>query len=320
MLVFDRENWPKHRPWALFVAFITLLAFTWCLYELWRDDEGRWPSGGSVVGLTLGTIGGVLIGFEMFLWPRKSLRRLRLGRMKFWMAAHIWLGLMIFPLLLFHGGFHFSVVRSPLAGVLMWLLAGVTLSGIFGLWLQNVIPKRMLNEVPAETIHSQIPHVLAMYKEQAEQWIAVARTGELPPGSADGQKAMVFEEQKQAGRVKAKTAGVVATIIDVSSAEHVEAFYHKQIEPFLKSSNPTLHPLGSRRQSDALFERLRKSVSPQAAQLVNQLEGLCQTRSQFHVQSRLHNWLHSWLVFHVALSVVLTVLMIVHIYVALRYH
>ena len=67
--------------------------------------------------------GGAIILFEMLLWPRKSLwRGWRLGRTKLWMTAHIWLGLLTIPLLLLHGGFHFSLTTSTLAAVLMWLL------------------------------------------------------------------------------------------------------------------------------------------------------------------------------------------------------
>ena len=81
-----------------------------------------WPGGGSPPGFAYGVLGGGIILFEMLLWPRKSLwRGWRLGRTKLWMTAHIWLGLLTLPLLLLHGGFHFSLsgldtrVRSHVA-------------------------------------------------------------------------------------------------------------------------------------------------------------------------------------------------------------
>ena len=42
----------------------------------------------------------------------------------------------------------------------MWLFAVILVSGIFGVALQNYIPRRMTELVPHETIYEQIPTVI----------------------------------------------------------------------------------------------------------------------------------------------------------------
>ena len=125
-------------------------------------------------GFALGVIGGLVILFEMLLWPRKSwFRGWRLGRAKVWMTAHIWLGLLTLPLLLMHGGFHFNLWSSTLAAALLWLLVLVVGSGLLGLTFQNILPRLMLDQVPSETIYAQIGHVLEQYRAEAGRLVEI---------------------------------------------------------------------------------------------------------------------------------------------------
>ena len=172
MLVFGRENWPIQRTWCFTTAAGTAASVIVYLIFGLRSGSWTWPGGASPPGFVFGVLGGGIIIFEMLLWPRKSLLRgWRLGRTKLWMTAHIWLGLLTIPLLLLHGGFHFSLTTSTLAAVLMWLLVLVVSSGLFGLALQNFVPRLMLQEVPAETIYSQIGHVLEQYQAEADRLV-----------------------------------------------------------------------------------------------------------------------------------------------------
>ena len=186
MLVFGRENWPDHRPWCIATVIATAAAVI--AYVAYGFSSGSWspPGGGSPPGFAYGVLGGLIILFEMLLWPRKSLwRGWRLGRTKLWMTAHIWLGLLTLPLLLLHGGFHFRLATSTLAAVLMWLLVLVVGNGAFGLVLQNIIPKLMLDHVPAETIYSQIGHILEHYRAEARRLVELTSGETVEPGIAE---------------------------------------------------------------------------------------------------------------------------------------
>jgi hypothetical protein len=326
MLVFDRENWPYHRSWCLATALATAAGAIWYVLYGFGSGSWSWPGGGSPPGFAYGVLGGAIILFEMLLWPRKSLwRGWRLGRTKWWMTGHIWLGLLSLPLLLLHGGFHFNPATSPLAAVLMWLLVLVVVSGIFGLVVQQVVPRLMLDRLPAETITSQIDRVLGQYRDDAERMVR-ATCGE-PKGDGTGEVAreapglVAIGAVRQVGRVQGKVvqAGFEAGYVPESGP--LLAFYRDLIEPYLRAKSGTGMglPLSSARRAAALFQALKDRLPPRAHPVVDRLADLCDQRRQFDLQARLHHWLFTWLGVHVALSVALLILMAVHVFLALKY-
>jgi hypothetical protein len=329
MLVFGRENWRAHLPWC--VAMIVATAVAAIGYVTYGFSSGSWsqPGGASPPGFAYGVAGGAIILFEMLLWPRKSLLRgWRLGRTKHWMTAHIWLGLLTIPLLLLHGGFHFSIGTSTLAAVLMWLLVLVVSSGVLGLVLQNIVPRLMLDQVPAETIHAQIGHILEQYRAEASRLVDVT-CGD--PAASKGERAMpaevnpTFESRigsgslRQVGRVQGKVVQTSTQVNWVPGSEELRGFYRDQVDPYLRARSGTRMRLGSQTQSRAMFQALEARLPPAAHEAVKCLADLCDQRRQFDLQSRMHFWLHAWLGAHVALSVALTLLMIIHAVLALEY-
>src|SRR5262245_23615163 len=145
------NNFAQHRPWIVAVAVLSVLAGVW--FVVAGLGKAAWPGGSSVPGFTFGVAGGLIILFEFLLWPRKKARTWRIGQTKTWMRAHIWLGLLTVPLLILHSGLTWG---GTLSAVLLLLLLVVVASGVWGLALQQMLPQRMLHDIPAETIHSQI--------------------------------------------------------------------------------------------------------------------------------------------------------------------
>ena len=88
----------------------------------------------------------------------------------------------------------------------MWLLVMVVGSGMIGLVLQNVIPRVMLDQVPAETIYSQIGHILDQYRGEAERLVELT-CGRSPAGGEGGDEEALVGEPRRAvvrlGRVGA---------------------------------------------------------------------------------------------------------------------
>ena len=324
MLVFDRENWPYHRSWCFSTLVATAACLIWYVIYGFGTGSWNWPGGGSPPGFTYGLLGGAIILFEMLLWPRKSLwRGWRLGRTKWWMTAHIWLGLLTLPLLLLHGGFHFNLATSSLAAVLMWLLVGVIGSGIFGLVVQNLVPRLMLEQLPAETITSQIGRVLDQYREDAERMVRATCGVTLTDGRGEAAREapgfVAVGIVRQVGRIQGKVVQAAFEAVFVPESEPLLAFYREQVEPYLCARDGTGHPLGSARGTAALFQALKGHLRAEAHPVVDRLVDLCDQRRQFDLQIRLHSWLFTWLGIHVALSVALLVLMIVHVFLALKY-
>jgi hypothetical protein len=325
MLIFDRENWRHHRIWCLATVLATAAAVVCYVAYGFSSGSWSWPGGASPPGFAYGVMGGAIIVFEMLLWPRKSWwRGWRLGRTKWWMTAHIWLGLLTLPLLLLHGGFHFNLVRSTLAAILMWLLVFVVVSGVFGLIVQNIVPRMMLDWVPAETIYGQIDHVLERYCSDAERLVDVTcRQG--PRGGSTGERGtgapslFPVETVRQVGRVQGKVVDVEIGAGYVPESEPLLAFFGDQVAPFLRAKSGRGLPLGSPRRAASLFSSLKTVLRAEAHPVVDYLADICDQRRQFDLQSRLHGWLYIWLAVHVALSVALFVLMLLHIALALRY-
>ncbi len=94
--------------------------------------------------------------FAGLLGARKKVPIWRVGRAQAWMRGHLWLGLVSFPLILFHSGFHFGV---GLTKALMWLFVVVFVSGIVGAVLQHFMPRLTTQRIPLETIYEQIGRV-----------------------------------------------------------------------------------------------------------------------------------------------------------------
>jgi hypothetical protein len=157
------------------VTAVTLAALGWSLGH-WFGSS-RFPGGSSLPGLVFGVAAGVIIVFECLLWPRKwrRVRALRIGRTQTWLRAHIWLGLLSVPLVLLHSGFTWG---GPLSTVLAVVFGIVICSGIFGLVMQQILPRQMLESTPAETIYSQIDYVSRQFAADAQRLVLAACGGD----------------------------------------------------------------------------------------------------------------------------------------------
>ncbi len=161
-MIIDRT----HRLWIAMSAGACILAAI--AYGWYAAGSPAGPRGGSAAGLLFGIAGYALMLFAGLLGARKKVPTWRLGRAQTWMRGHLWLGLLSFPLILFHAGFAW---RGPLTAILMLLLVIVIVSGIFGAALQHFLPRIMTVQVPMETIFEEIPHVRAQLREEADQLV-----------------------------------------------------------------------------------------------------------------------------------------------------
>jgi hypothetical protein len=95
----------------------------------WHSPPGG-PNGGTWLGYTLGTVGAVIIAWLSWLGRRKRNYASRLGTVRGWLSAHVYLGLSLVTIATLHTGFHFGWNVHTLAYVLMLL---VIASGIYGI-------------------------------------------------------------------------------------------------------------------------------------------------------------------------------------------
>ena len=174
------NNW-KHFPWFVFVVLATIAAGV--LY-VGNFHPGRLPAwlqlppaliqeptehhtvGGTPLGLWFGAISLAIFIFAALLSLRKKIPLWRVGTVQRWLRAHIWLTLLTIPLILFHSGFRLGGAMTTL---LMLLYAIVMVSGIYGLFLQHIMPRLMKERLPAETVFEQIPHIRTQLAAAAEK-------------------------------------------------------------------------------------------------------------------------------------------------------
>jgi hypothetical protein len=302
-------------------------------YAIASIRSGEFLGGDSVVGLVCGIAAALIIIFEMLLWPRKALRRLRLAPAKHWMAAHIWFGLACLPLAMLHAGC--QVPNSMLAITLMIALLLAVISGVYGLVLQNILPSWMLRHLPAETIYSQINYVSQQAVEDAHRLLLAvcgpdpARSpeemGQHRASAADASlaepgvpQAVVVGAVRTTGNVRGRVLRTTAVLASKEDASILwDAF--RALRPFLLRGASAGGPVADTRNADRWFDLLRRSCTPAGHEILNALQQLCDQRRQFDVQRRVHYWLHGWIPLHVGLSVAVVILLAAHIITALKY-
>jgi hypothetical protein len=125
-------------------------------------------SGGSIAGLMFGIASLAAMTFAGLLAVRKKFPGLRLGSAQFWLRGHIWLGLLSVPLAFYHSSFRFG---GTLETALMIVFLAVIASGVYGLAMQQMLPRFLKVRVPLETFPQQIPHLCQKFLEEGDQLI-----------------------------------------------------------------------------------------------------------------------------------------------------
>ena len=327
------RNFRLHLLFALlaFLPSMVLIGLYWS--DSMQADE--WLGGGSRAGLLCGVFAGLIIAFEMLLWPRKALRRLRLGPTRYWMAAHIWFGLASLPLAIFHCGFHLGGLL-PTTFMVVFVLT--ILSGVYGLAMQNFLPGWMLRNLPYETIYSQIDYVSEQTVNDARRLLnkACGRDVNQTTGEDEGrvglQEALEMADDMEAARSATVVVGAVRQAGRTSgrtfetrqvpnAREDGAALWNafREIKPFLLRGKDVSSPVTDRPKSVLWFQRLRSACNETAVPVIDSLEQMCDQRRQFDAQQTVHRWLHNWIPIHIGLSVAVSVLLAAHIFTALKY-
>ena len=296
-----------HRNSIIFTVAATIVGAVG--YRAYVAASPYGASGGSWTGLFFGIAGTLAMVLAGLLAARKKVRTWRLGPARAWMQMHIWLGILAVPLILFHAGFRLG---GALTTTLMALFAIVTLSGIFGLVLQQYLPGLMTERVPLETLVGQMDHVRAGLATDAYELVASV-TGALPEAAAEQARLAAEAEVvktrpgnwKQIARKPAATA-------PAADAALLKDVYLKEIRPYLlrdpraRTTPPDLRALAVRAPED---------WRPK----LERLAAICEESYQLAVQRRMHDLLHGWLFVHAPLSFALFVLVAFHIIMALKY-
>ena len=305
----------SHRRWG--IACLILLALATAVYVPYASRALHGPRGGSWPGLAYGAAGLVLMLYAGVLGLRRRVPTWRVGRATTWMKGHFWLGLLSYALILFHSGFQLG---GPLTLVLMVLFTVVLVSGIYGVALQQYIPRVMLARLPLETVYEQIDSVVKQLRDEADALVASV-VGPLPEETSP-----VAGERRAGGGSRREGALVLPVLRPrsvpvgtVPEAAGMKEIYLVEIRPYLASDQEPAARRATPAVVAALFRHLRTLLPPALHEALQELEVICEERRQLAEQKRLHHWLHGWLLVHVPLSMALLLLALVHAVLSVRY-
>lgn len=312
-----------HRPWL--IATLVLLGISVAAYAPQALLSVHGPSGGSWLGLTLGIAAFGMMAFAGLLGFRSRFPVWRIGRARTWMKGHLWLGTLSLPLALLHAGFHLG---GTLTTVLTILTILVVASGILGAVLQHHLPPMMTAQVPGETIFEQMDSARRLLAEEARDIAASvqkkAAATPTPPPDAPAVDPSLPKTFQLAAMMDAqakldKKETVLLLQPSPKEADRFQAFYDREVKPFLDAPADKGHDLGIAAQAGIRFHQLRTVLPASFTEAVNDLESVCEEARQLNRQAELHRWLHGWLLFHIPLSYAVLLLAVVHAWMALRF-
>ena len=283
--------------WAVVTIVLGAIATLAYLWDAPRHLNG--PGGSTAMGITLGAAALLLMIFCAALSLKRRVPHWRIGKAKTWLRAHVWLGLLTVLLVALHSAFR---TGGPLTTWLWLLLGFVTLSGLFGVMLQQFIPRLLLHSVPGETLYQQLGRQLENIHTLAEQVVMEAAGTLEPPKTAvlDPGRPFTLADPESAG-----------------AAEPLARFYRDYLRDYLEG-NPRSQ-LMQKTRAASLFAALRTMTPPRLHDAVDELAALCARRRELLRQRRMMIVLYAWLLVHVPASWALLLLAIVHAVVALRW-
>jgi hypothetical protein len=266
--------------------------------------------GGTPLGLIFGSAAFLIFLFASALGIRKKKRTWPIGGVQTWLRAHVWLTFLTVPLVLFHCGFHGGGRQTTWLLILYTLVMG---SGVFGLVLQQFVPRLMRQRLPHEVVFEEIPYIRAMILQGATKTrgdIEKLESATL----AKSQPAAVA-----AGAPLSNPAAGTVPESEDSSTRVLAEFLDKECLPYLAAERGNRHPLGDEQRAEEIFRALRLNVSRQWQPKVEELQTWCNDRRLMDLQVKLHHWLHGWLILHVPGSFALLVFTGWHAWVAARF-
>ena len=262
------------------------------------------PTGSGGVGFWFGVAGAAVILFEMLLSLRKRVWRGRhhvfgipLGRARKWMALHIWLGLAAIPIAIIHSGFKLHRTRQPERLDDAHVPRRLGKRRLGSSQLQQILPRRIFDQVSDETIAAEIETVLERDVADAEQMLRKLSDDTVLTGQA----------------------GAHVTL-SAPAAARLQRLFDDEVKPYLLEGRQHRTPLASVSGSAALFSQLHRELPEHAYEAARRLERLCDVRRQAGgpASARLDGLLHGWLLIHIPLAVALVLLLAWHVVTALK--
>lgn len=261
-------------------GFVTLVALCGLTFFLNAALSEIHPGGpwGLIYGIAATAL---MLGAAVYGLRRRAMRlvsRLGLGSARSWLDFHIYGGLLFLLLVLMHSGFHLPV------GALTWWLLGLSVwtvaSGLFGLLLQQWIPRVLASGLTTEVHYDRIPELAREIREQAEDLVTA------------GPNSLKELYRKKVARLLKAPRRRWIFFFDITGGIH------------------------SRLRD---FDYLRGFLAGEEKERMERLESLLRAKLEIDAHYTLQQALRLWLWLHLPTSMLLVILVALHIFTVVYY-
>lgn len=272
------KHWVDSPAWfRRFALALALCALAYTLNALLSEIRPY-----NVWGLTYGALAALFMIAAALLGLRRRMTKFalkhRLGRAQTWLQFHLYGGMLCLLLVLMHTGF-----RVP-HGVLTWWLwlfsIWVSVSGLFGVFLQKWIPKLLASGLALEVLYERIPELVVELRERAQ---ALAQTCTEP--------VQEFYRKHVAYALAAPQARLIYCV-DITGGVNARLKH---------------------------FDYVRNLLTREEQEKLNQLEACFKAKHEIDAHFTLQRALRFWLWLHVPASLVLLMLLGLHVFAVLYY-
>jgi hypothetical protein len=269
-------------------------------FLLYYSQGGKHPpNGGTWQGYTLGTIGALLIVWLTTLGIRKRSYASSMGTVQGWTSAHVYLGLALIAVATLHSAVHFGWNIHTLAYVLMCVVIG---SGIFGVYTYLASPRQLASNSdgrPRSNLFRELFELDNKGRELAracDPAVSIAVKSSIERTTIGGGVYAQLFGVDRSWFMRADAEGTGSTLTRNVDQQAVVDYVADRVSRTAKRGEPaTLQALIAvlcRRQ--AVLRRIRRDI-------------------------RLQAWLRLWLYVHVPLTFALLAALIAHILTTFMY-
>lgn len=271
---FPLDKWVQDSRWLTAFLMSTVACLLMYLANILFSEvnPGNWW------GLSYGIVASLLMLGAVLYAVKRRLPRYKLGTARTWVQFHVYGGTLAALLVLMHSGF---TLPTGLMNWSLWLLSlWVTVSGLFGVFLQRWIPKILSSGLSVEAVYERIPELVSQIRERAEKIV-----GECTQTVQDFYK-----------------TNIAAVLV----APQAKPVYYLDVTGGIQAQL---------RQ----FEYVRKVLTSEEKEKLDVLEAMYRAKLELDAHFTLQRPLRWWLYTHVPLSLVLVVLVVLHIYAVVIY-
>lgn len=206
---------------------------------------------------------------------RRRLMMLPLWRVSTWLQIHLYTGIFACAVFVIHAPR--IIANGWFEGILSWLFIGVSASGIYGIFVSRMIPKR-LSAVPIQARYDRIDWHRDQYRQSS--------------------------------------SGVYKSLHPVGGGEVLADFYTRKLQAYFESGLPLTFRIqpNPRRRRALLAELgdLKRYLNSDALRAADQFAALIRHRDELDYNHGLQWKLRSWVIIHAAMSLVLMVWAVIH--------